>query len=213
MMDKTVIFDFDGTLADSLAVLIKITNHLALEFGYTQIDDAQVEILKRLSPREIIKTSGIALWRIPLLMRRFQGEFQSCAGEVELFPEIAPLLRELKTSGYKLGIVSSNSVANIEAVLRHHQVLSLFSFVRSCSLFGKGRAIRSAMRANYVDPQRAVYVGDELRDVAAARRAGVRAIAVTWGFNATELLTQQQPDYVVRSPQEMRQVLGLPRQG
>jgi phosphoglycolate phosphatase len=206
-MSKTIIFDFDGTLADSLGVLIKITNDLGPEFGITQIAESQIAALRRLSSQEIIKMSGIALWQIPFLLRRFQVGFQQRTAEVELFPGVEQMLHELKFSGYKLGIVSSNSVRNIGLVLRHHQVEQLFSFIQSCSVFGKGRAIRSIMRANYVEPTETIYVGDEVRDIEAARRSKVSSVAVTWGFNAAELLVAQQPDYLVHSPHEIVKLL------
>jgi phosphoglycolate phosphatase len=206
-MSKTIIFDFDGTLADSLGTLIKITNDLAPEFGIAQIKVEQIAALRQLNSQEVIKMSGIALWQIPFLLRRYQVEFQQRAARVPLFPGIEQMLHELKFSGYKLGIVSSNSVENIELVLCHYQVDRLFSFMQSCSVFGKGRAIRSIMRANYAEPEETIYVGDEVRDIQAARRSKVSSIAVTWGFNSAELLSAQQPDYLVHYPQEIVKLL------
>lgn len=206
-MSKTIIFDFDGTLADSLGTLIKITNDLAPEFGIPQIKVDQIAALRQLNSQEVIKMSGIALWQIPFLLRRYQKEFQQRAARVPLFPGIEQMLHELKFSGYKLGIVSSNSVENIELVLCHYQVDKLFSFIQSCSVFGKGRAIRSIMRANYAEPVETIYVGDEVRDIQAARRSKVSSIAVTWGFNSAELLSAQQPDYLVHYPQEIVKLL------
>jgi phosphoglycolate phosphatase len=206
-MSRTIIFDFDGTLADSLGVLIKITNDLAPEFGIAQITESQVMDLRQLSSQEVIKMSGISLWQIPFLLRRYQAEFQHRAAAVPLFSGIEPMLHELKFSGYKLGIVSSNSVENIELVLCHYQVDQLFSFIKSCSVFGKGRAIRSIMRANYAEPAETIYVGDEVRDIQAARRSKISSIAVTWGFNSAELLLAQQPDYLVHYPQEIVKLL------
>jgi phosphoglycolate phosphatase len=206
-MNKTILFDFDGTLADSLGVVIEITNELAPDLGFAQIAAEQVDDFKKMSSREIIQLSGISLWRIPFLMRRFQTGFQRKAKDVKLFPGIDRLLRDLKQEGYRLGIVSSNSVENIQAVLHHHEVANLFSFVQSCSVFGKGRALRSAMRANYIQPATAFYVGDEIRDIEAARRSNLSTISVTWGFNSADVLSKQQPDYLVDTPGEILELL------
>lgn len=206
-MSKTIIFDFDGTLADSLAVLVQITNELAPEFGIEPIGAEQVAALRGLNSQEIMKMSGISLWQIPFILRHYQASFHQRAALVPLFPGIEQMLHELKFAGYKLGIVSSNSVENIGVVLRQYQLNHLFSFINSCSVFGKGRAIRSSMRANYVEAHETIYVGDEIRDIEAARRSKVAVIAVTWGFNSAELLLTKEPDYLVYSPQEIVKLL------
>jgi phosphoglycolate phosphatase len=205
-MTKTIIFDFDGTLADSMHLLVEITNELAAEFGYRPVTTQQITDLQKLSSRQILKMSGISIWQIPFLMRRFRLAFRQKTHLVKLFPDIAQTLQALRLSGYKLGIVSSNSVENISAVLSRHQVEHLFSFIDSSSVFGKGRAIRASLRANYVRREEAVYVGDEIRDIDAARRSQIPSIAVTWGFNHADTLSVHQPDYLVNQPQEILQL-------
>ncbi len=206
-MTKTIIFDFDGTLADSMQTLVEITNELAAEFGYRPITPQQIDDWQKLSSRQILKMSGISLWQIPFLMRRFRKAFRQKADRVKLFPEIVPMLHSLKFSGYKIGIVSSNSVENISAVLHKHHVEHLFSFIDSSSVFGKGRAIRASLRANYIRREDAIYVGDEIRDIDAARRGKISSVAVTWGFNHADTLSVHQPDYLINKPQEILQLL------
>ncbi len=53
------------------------------------------------------------------------------------------------------------------------------------------------------------YVGDEVRDVVAARQAQVKSIAVTWGFNTLTALQQAQPHALIEQPQELLTILGL----
>lgn len=206
-MTKTVIFDFDGTLADTFAVLIEITNELAPEFGYQPVDEEQIARLQGLSSREIVKMAGICRWQIPFLLVRFKKDFRHKTNRVKLFSQITPMLLTLKYAGYKIGIISSNSVENIETILDRYQIKNLFSFVYSCSIFGKSRAINSALLANYINTAEAIYVGDEIRDIDAARRSKIPVIAVTWGFNSIETLTKRQPDYLVNQPEEIIKLL------
>jgi phosphoglycolate phosphatase len=206
-MTKTIIFDFDGTLADSMQTLVETTNELAEEFGFRPITPQQINDWQKLSSRQILKMSGISLWQIPFLMRRLRLDFRQKTDRVKLFPEIVPMLHSLKLSGYKIGIVSSNSVDNISAVLRKHHVEHLFSFIDSSSVFGKGRAIRASLRANYIRKDEAMYVGDEIRDIDAARKGNIPSIAVTWGFNHADTLSSHQPDYLIDKPQEILQLL------
>jgi phosphoglycolate phosphatase-like HAD superfamily hydrolase len=192
-----------------MQTLVEITNELAADFGYRPITPQQITDWQKLSSRQILKMSGISLWQIPFLMRRFRLAFRKKTNEVKLFPEIVPMLHSLKRSGYKIGIVSSNSVENISMVLQKHHVEHLFSFIDSSSVFGKGRAIRASLRANYIRREEAIYVGDEIRDIDAARKGQIPSIAVTWGFNHADTLGRHQPDYLVNKPQEILQLLAV----
>ncbi|NES07303.1 MAG: HAD hydrolase-like protein, partial [Okeania sp. SIO2F4] len=75
------------------------------------------------------------------------------------------------------------------------------------TLFGKHRAIKKYLKSENIQPEEMVYVGDETRDINAAKKAKVKAIAVTWGFNSREALSEYQPDALVEQPQELIEVI------
>ncbi len=200
---KLIVFDFDGTLADTLGTLLRISNRLAPEFGYSQIDDEQLANLKYLSSWEIIKLSKVALWKLPFLFKRVKAEFPREVANVQLFPGVRELLTTLKLQGYRLGIVSSNAEANIRSLLRQNQIEQLFEFVTSASTFGKGRAIERMMRQYHCLRADTIYIGDEIRDIQAARSISIRIVAVGWGFNAPTALMDRQPDLFITKPQAL----------
>lgn len=197
LQPRLIVFDFDGTLADSLIIMVGITNRLASEFGYKRLSDDFVATLKYLSPWEIVRAIDVALWKIPWIVQRVRQEFYSEAKRVELFSGIVELVERLKTEHYRLGIVSSNCEANIRAVLSQYGIEDRFDFVTSASTFGKGRAISKVLKQNQIDRANAIYVGDEIRDIRAARSVGIKIVAVSWGFNDPTALLQQKPDLLV----------------
>jgi phosphoglycolate phosphatase len=197
---KLIIFDFDGTLADTLGALLRISNRLAPEFGYPQIDDDRLASLKYLSSWEIIKLSKVALWKLPFLLKRVKEEFPGEVRNVRLFPGAIELLNTLKLQGYRLGIVSSNAEANIRAVLSQNQIEHLFDFVNTAATFSKGKAIERAMKQYHCPKSDAIYIGDEIRDIQAARSIQIRVVAVGWGFNAPTVLIDRQPDLLITKP-------------
>jgi phosphoglycolate phosphatase len=197
---KLIIFDFDGTLADTLGALLKISNRLAPEFGYPQIGDEQLADLKYLSSWEIIKLSKVALWKLPFLLKRVKEEFPGEVRNVKLFPGVIELLNTLKIQGYRLGIVSSNAEANIRSLLNQNQIEDLFDFVATASTFGKGKAIGRILRQYHCPKSDAIYIGDEIRDIQAARSIEIRIVAVGWGFNAPIALIDKQPDLLITKP-------------
>ena len=207
-----VLWDFDGTLADSFAVMVQAYNALAQTRGFRPIDDPQAA--RRLSPLALLRDLGIPLGRLPMVVAGVLTAVRREMPNVRLFPGIASVLEALGRSGLRMAVLSSNSRENVLACLRANGVQHSFEMVVGYRrVFGKGRAIRRMIRSWGVTGQRAVYVGDEVRDVAAARQAGVDIAAVTWGYNRRELLAVQEPDYLIDSPDELRTLLGGPAAG
>jgi phosphoglycolate phosphatase len=204
---KLIIFDFDGTLADTLDALLRIVNRLAPEFKYQQISTEQVDSFKYLTPWEVIKLSKVSLWKLPFLLKRVKEEFPREVCHVKLFPGVVELLLSLKYRGYRLGIVSSNSEANIRSLLNQNNLEHLFDFVTTGSTFGKGKVIERMMKKYNCAKSDAIYIGDEIRDIQAARSIKIRIVAVAWGFNAAATLRDRQPDAIITKPKALLNAL------
>lgn len=204
---KTIIFDFDGTIADSFDTVFAISNRLADEFGYPQTPLEDVAALKNLSSREILRRSKVSFFKLPFLLLRLRVELNREIARLQPIPGIKDALLALKQQGHHLGIVTSNSRQNVIAFLEAQAMRDLFDFIDSgLTLFGKGRIIQQILRQNRIDPTTTIYVGDETRDVEAARKIGIKVIAVCWGFNSCEVLEAQRPDFLILSPAELATV-------
>jgi phosphoglycolate phosphatase len=201
---RVILFDFDGTIVDSVAVGIEITNRLASEFNFSPFTQAELDRLKTLGSREALKQSKIPLYKIPFLIRRFSQEMNQEIPHLNLFPGMKETVLELRRRGHYLGIVSTNSVKNIQDFLIVHDLDSTFDFIAaSYTLFGKSRLIRRVIRQHSLSEARVFYVGDETRDIEAAKKSGVTAIAVTWGLNSPDILLSYQPNFLIRDPKEL----------
>lgn len=138
MSVKLIIFDFDGTLADTLDAIVSITNRLSAEFGYQPASPEKVIQLKNLSSRKVIQQSGVSLWKLPFLLRSVRSQFNDRIDELKPFPGIKAALSELKERGYQLGILTSNDLANVQLFTQNHDLDRLFDFIHSeMNLFGK----------------------------------------------------------------------------
>ena len=202
-MIKVVIFDFDGTLADTFDIIVGITNRLSVEFGYKPARKDEIPDIQKLSPLQLINQSGISIFKLPFLLRRIRLEFQKEVQNVNLFVGIKEVLLELKHQGYKLGIITSNGRENVQFVLQKYDLL-LFEFMFSgITLFGKHRVLKKYLKSENISPEEVVYVGDETRDINGAKKAKTKVIAVSWGFNSRESLSEYQPDALIEKPQEL----------
>lgn len=210
MKYRTVIFDFDGTLADSADLALDIMNTLAPEFGFAPITVHELPHLKKMSARELlVERAHIPLWhvfKIRRLERRVREEFIKRASELNSFTGVPEMMRDLYKEGYEIGIVSSNTHSVVVSLLERTGVQVHFIHAGS-AFFGKARAIRGAMKEYGVDRRYVVYVGDELRDVEACKKVGIDMIAVGWGLNASDAL-RDAGVRVLKTPQELLGILG-----
>lgn len=204
MSVKLMIFDFDGTLVDSFETFLKIVERLARQFAYTVPTSEEIEHLKNLSSREIIKGLKVDLIKIPFLLRRVKLEFNKEMSEVQLIPGIQDALMELKKQNIQLGIITSNSKQNVLPILQKYNLDTLFNFIYSeTSLFGKHRTINKLLKQQKYQPDQIIYVGDETRDIEAAKKSKIKVIAVTWGFNSKTALHAQNPDFLIDQPHSL----------
>ncbi|MDJ0533611.1 MAG: HAD hydrolase-like protein [Xenococcaceae cyanobacterium MO_207.B15] len=204
MAIKVIIFDFDGTIADTYQAIVDITNSLASEFGYKTLNQEELSFLKNLSSGEIIRQSEISLFKLPFLVKRVQKELGKQIGELAPILGMRGVLQKLKQQGYVLGIITSNIQDNVTTFLQHNGLESCFDFIHSgTSIFGKHRIINQVIRRYSLRSTEAIYVGDETRDIRSARKSNVGSIAVTWGFNSEKVLAKHNPDYLIVKPEEL----------
>ncbi len=208
MTAKVILFDFDGTIADTYQAIANITNQLSAEFGYKALDKEELLLIKNLSSREIVKRSEISIFKLPFLVKRIRSELSKEIAQLDAIYDMERVLLKLKNRGYILGIVTSNTEDNVDIFLNKHGLDSVFSFIYSgTAIFGKHRVLRQVVKEHRLKKSDVIYVGDETRDVRSARKSGIAVIAVGWGFNSAEILQEHQPDYLVDRPQELLEAI------
>jgi len=188
------IFDFDGTLADTLAQFGSFVIRAAERFGMPPIDEARLERFRDADAKAIVKELRVPFWKLPRIARYMR----SLAAEepISLFEGVDTLLRALPARGVAVSIVTSNSEANVRRALGEDLFRTIDRFECGVSLYGKASRLRKVARRSGVPPERAIYVGDELRDAAAAASARMDFGAVSWGYNRAEVLRARSPRHL-----------------
>lgn len=202
-----VVFDFDGTLADSLAQAVAIFQRIGPGLGLNPIRDADVSTLRTLPTKQLLKTLGVRFWKLPRVVRTYQAAAAEHAHELKLHAGIPQLLVGLHSAGHRLGVLSSNREDVIRSCLRANGVEELFAFVVGYpKLFGKAKALRRILKSERIDRDQLLYVGDEVRDIEAARKVKVAVVAATWGFHARPLLEAASPTSFADTPADVMAV-------
>jgi|SRR6056297_1404893 len=196
-MIKYIVFDFDGTLADTFEIMKEIAKN-----EFEDLSDKDFELLRDEGIKGMMKRKNIHVWELPKMVLRFTSKMKN-KENVKLFPEVLELLKTLSKS-YKLGIVSSNSEENIIQNLKKYNAHSLFDFIFSqSSIFGKDKVLKKMCKKYQINSSEVIYVGDEDRDIIAAKKIKIKNIAVTWGYNSEKKLQEVNPDIIVNSPKEI----------
>jgi len=199
---RTLLFDFDGTLADSFGVVVDIFYELT---GHERIEDpATIAHLRHLPLMQAAKELHVTPMQVPRLLIKGRKMMSERIDQVPPFEGTAETLKVLHDLGHDMYVMSSNSAHNVEAFLRANNLDQYFVRVYGgIGLLNKAAAIKKVMRQIGLHPESCVYIGDEARDVDGAKRAGVHMIAVGWGYNDPELLKAHNPDSVVYEPKEI----------
>lgn len=198
-----VVLDFDGTLADSFGWFCSVLNGVADRYRFRRVAAEEVEALRRLGAREILRHLGIPRWKVPFIARHMHGLAARDADSLRPFPGIAAMLADLAEAGIGLAILSSNREDVVRRVLGPEDAGRIALWSCGASVFGKARRLRRLVRASRLPPERILCIGDEIRDHEAARAAGCAFGAVAWGYTDGQALAALDPDHLFGSPGEV----------
>lgn len=206
MQKALVVFDFDGTIADSYSAVWSLRERLSKEFKIAKAYSVTPEQCREMTWNELRKALEIPVVQIPSIIHKGQKYFRDLQHKIQPLPGIKTALRNLSKMDIQVGILSSNSRENVMRFLERHDMN--FSFVAGgAHLWGKARRLTNLFQNEGAAPERVVYVGDEVRDILAARRAGINSLAVSWGFHSARLLRQNAPDSMIDHPDQMAEAV------
>lgn len=211
---RLVILDFDGTLADTFPWFAGVLNAVAARYRFRAVAPAEVAALRGCGAREVLAQLGIPRWKVPLIAAHMRRRAAEARDGFRLFPGMAEAVRAMHTAGVRLAVVTSNREATVRHVLGP-DLAGRISFYRcGTSLFGKASVFRRLLREAAIAPGMVLAVGDETRDLAAARGAGIAFGAVSWGYMRPDALTAHGAELMFASADELRAwVLGTERPG
>lgn len=201
---KTLIFDFDGTLADSFELVVDIA-HEVLQIP--RVSEERLEAFRHMSTLKIAKELHISFARAPHLLLKGRQLMQERIGDVKTFPGIPETLGQLHKVGYQLIVMSSNSEQNVRTFLKHNDLDKYFDAVYGgVGLLNKAAALRKTIKRNGYNFGECYYIGDEVRDVIASKKVGIKCVAVLWGYQSAKALEQQKPLALASKPSELLEI-------
>ena len=203
---KLVIFDFDGTLADTYGWFLSILDDAIARFRLYKPQPEELEAMRGLSARQVMTKMKVRPWKLPAIVRHTRREKLKAAATTQLFDGIPELLRDLRAAGIKVVIVSSDTTESVRQIL-DREGIEVDGLNCGASLHGKTNKFKKVLKQMGVDVKDAVSVGDEIRDIDAAKPIGLRSGAVSWGYTLPEALAKHNPTYLFADVADMRRIL------
>lgn len=201
--NQLAIFDFDGTLADSFPWFIGVLNGVADRYGFNRVRPDEVDQLRGYDARQIMRHLRVPNWKLPFIANHMRRLMARDIDGIRLFDGVPDMLRTLNDRGVTVAIVSSNSVENIRKILGPEAAGQVGHYGCGASLFGKAAKFRRMLRTTGIPAGQAIGIGDEVRDIDAARKVGMGCAAVTWGYARGDALAARRPDRLLSRVEEI----------
>jgi phosphoglycolate phosphatase len=190
-----VLFDFDGTLVDSAPDIIAALNLLLGELGQAHVDydafrtragDGAKHLLE-----QVLTERGASFddAELPGLVERLLAHyFEIMTDNTRPYPAVPDILAEIYQSGMALGVCTNRTQATTDQLLNHFGLAQMFGAVLCADTVTAkkpdARHLFEAIERLGASPERTIMVGDTATDVAAARNAGIKVVAVSYGYSA-----------------------------
>lgn len=205
MKYKLVIFDFDGTIADTFPWVLDNLSYLAYKYDLPEPTHSEIDHFRGFHITQVIKQLKVPGWKIPLISKDIQSRMHAQIEKISLFKGVPEMFQKLHEHGISVGIASSNSKPNIEKVIGPEIAKIIDYFDCGISLTGKDKKLTKILSNSGITVQHSLYVGDEIRDIEATKRINMPFGAVSWGYAKVEALQALGPHEVFSSVQDMTQ--------
>ena len=203
MKYKLVIFDFDGTLADTFPWILSILDEVADKYKFKRVERSELEAFRTYDAGKLMKLHHVPLWKAARIANHVCTLMSKDIGQIRLFAGMDRVLNNLVEKGATLALVSSNSCENVRQVLGPQNASLIKYYECGVSVLGKPPKFRKILRKSGAEPDKTICIGDEIRDSQAARKNKLAFGAVAWGYTKFEALVAESPQEVFTSVGEI----------
>ncbi len=200
-MNKIIIFDYDGVIVDSLNIYEKAVISTFQKNGCTQMNSR--ESFLKLFDNNFFESAirvGIPREKIPAILKELEMNLQPLQTKLKLFDGIREVLAQLEKKA-KIYIVTSNLTDIVKSHLNSQNITAFEDIIGADREVSKIKKLET-IKSKYPNSEY-FYVGDTKGDMVEGKLAGVKTIAVTWGWHDKKRLEEGSPDFVVEKPSEI----------
>lgn len=209
-----VVFDWDGTLFDSTALIVRCIQNACRDVGSPVPSDTDAAYVIGLGLIDALRhvAPGLPESRYPELGARYRHHYFASQHELSLFPGTIEMLHALKARHHWLAVATGKGRRGLDDALAHSQLQGLFDGTRTADETASKpdpRMLLELMREFGAEPERTLMIGDTTHDLQLARNAGTPSLAVSFGAHEHEAFAEFAPLHVAHSTRELHDWLLL----
>lgn len=194
-----LIFDFDGTICDSIKTSVDVVNKIFSKLGYKKTNFKEV---RKIGLKGIVVTRKISPLKINKIISYYRLGIKNNYDSMVPFKDIKSTLSKLSKNNV-LGILTTNKIGVVNKFLDKNR-LNFFKFVNSEEdVFRKDNGLKKIIKKYNLVRSQTYYIGDETRDIEAAKKQKINSIAVTWGAESKVSLEKSKPDKIITKPKDL----------
>jgi phosphoglycolate phosphatase len=203
MKYKFIIFDFDGTLADTIPYFISNINKIADKYEFKRVTEEKWKIIRGHNADKLFKYLNVPSWKISMIENDLKTLITDDIHQISLFQGIDTLLKCLSDNGITLAIVTTNTYENVYQVLGSESAILIKYYECDVSIFEKKiKLIKVLSNSGFLNAE-SIYIGDEIRDSEAAKKANIAFGGVSWGYNSIDSLKVNSPKEIFTNINEI----------
>jgi phosphoglycolate phosphatase len=207
-----IVFDWDGTLFDSTALIVRCIQSACADLQLPVPDDQRAAYVIGLGLHDALQhvVPGLPQERYPELGRRYRHHYIASQHELVLFPGVLPMLQALKARNHWLAVATGKSRSGLDDALAHAELKGVFDATRTADETASKphpMMLEQLMREFGAEPERTLMIGDTTHDLQLAANAGTASLGVSYGAHEPERFADHGPLAVLHSTHELHQWL------
>lgn len=207
----TILFDFDGTLADTPAIQLPIIKDILVNKYNYKLSDADfdnlLKILRDKGPFAALLKIKFPLFKYPSLLKDIKGSLKSKMDNLKISKEMRDVIFTCKKYA-KIGILSGGNKDYIQIFIQNNKLENIFEYIYTDDKTqGKEKLFKKFLNTTKISKEDVVYVGDEIQDIKISKKIGIKIISVIWGVNSKKGLVENNPDFIADTPNQIVQFI------
>ncbi|MFA6801016.1 MAG: HAD-IA family hydrolase [Acholeplasmataceae bacterium] len=203
-MTKAIIFDFDGTIANTKAFAYQVYTKLTDQYGIKQLSEKEFDHLKTLTLVDKFRVHDISIFKLPKLVRQARKTISMVMHEIKPYDQMIELLQLLHKNNILLFIVSSNSKNNILVFTNQYNINFFEKIYGRAKYFKKEKTLKKVLKEYNLNQEEVLYIGDEVRDIRSCKKINLPIVSVTWGFDDKDMLEKENPNYIADDMESLK---------